>query len=45
MMTQVARMAAGSDGSAAVDFYEEAFGAQHLWHLKGGADVIAPAQL
>ncbi len=45
MMTQIAPMLAVSDGNAAIDFYKAAFGAQLLWHLGGGGDVVAPGQL
>jgi uncharacterized glyoxalase superfamily protein PhnB len=45
MMTQIAPLLAVSDGNAAIDFYNAAFGAQLLWHLGGGGDVVAPGQL
>ena len=45
MMTQIAPMLAVSDGKAAIDFYKAAFGAQLLWQLGGGGDVVAPGQL
>lgn len=41
MRTQVAPMLAVSDGSAAIAFYEKAFGAQLLWKLGEGANVVA----
>ena len=41
MRTQIAPMLAGSDGSGAIAFYEKAFGAQLLWKLGEGADVVA----
>jgi hypothetical protein len=34
-----------SEGNAAIDFYKAAFGAQLLWQLGGGGDVVAPGQL
>jgi hypothetical protein len=33
------------DRNAAMDLYKAAFGAQFLWHLGGGGDVVAPVQL
>jgi uncharacterized glyoxalase superfamily protein PhnB len=45
MMTQIAPMLAVSDGNAAIGFYKAAFGAQLLWHLGGGGDVVTPGQL
>ena len=33
-------MLAVSDGTAAIDFYKAAFGAELLWHL-GGGHVVA----
>lgn len=41
MPTQISPMLAVSDGSAAIDFYRKAFGAELLWSLGEGADVIA----
>ncbi|HTS37975.1 MAG TPA: VOC family protein [Candidatus Solibacter sp.] len=40
-MTQISPMLAVSDGSAAIAFYRQAFGAELLWHLGDGADVVA----
>jgi PhnB protein len=40
-MTQISPMLAVSDGNAAVDFYKAAFGAEVLWRLGGGGDVVA----
>lgn len=37
MRTELAQMLAVSDGSAAIDFYKAAFGAELLWDLVGGA--------
>jgi uncharacterized glyoxalase superfamily protein PhnB len=34
-------MLAVSDGSAAIKFYQAAFGTELLWHLGDGADVVA----
>jgi uncharacterized glyoxalase superfamily protein PhnB len=45
MMTLIAPMLAVSDGNAAIDFYRAAFGAELLWPLEGGGDVVAPDQL
>jgi hypothetical protein len=45
MMTQIAPMLAVSDGNAAIDFCEAAFGAQILWHLGGGGNVVELGQL
>jgi len=41
MKTQISPMLAVSDGSAAVEFYKEAFGAELLWKLGDGADIVA----
>jgi PhnB protein len=41
VMTQISPMLAVSNGSAAIDFYKAAFGAQLLWHLGAEHDVIA----
>ncbi|MGC0774503.1 MAG: VOC family protein [Candidatus Acidiferrum sp.] len=41
MGTKISPMLAVSDGSAAISFYRAAFGAELLWQLGGGADVIA----
>jgi PhnB protein len=41
MPTQISPMLAVSDGAAAIDFYEKAFGAELLWRLGEGADLIA----
>jgi PhnB protein len=40
-MTQISPMLAVSDGDAAIDFYKAAFGAELLWHLGSGGDVVA----
>ena len=40
-MTQIAPMIAVSDGAAAVEFYQAAFGAEVLWRLDQGAETIA----
>jgi PhnB protein len=40
MGTQISPMLAVSDGNAAIEFYERAFGAMLLWHL-GGGHVVA----
>jgi uncharacterized glyoxalase superfamily protein PhnB len=34
-------MLAVTDGSAAIEFYKAAFGAQLLWKLGDGADIVA----
>jgi PhnB protein len=34
-------MLAVSDGNAAIDFYQAAFGAELLWRLGSGGDVVA----
>jgi PhnB protein len=34
-------MLAVSDGNAAIEFYQAAFGATLLWHLDGGGHVVA----
>jgi len=34
-------MLAVCDGNAAIDFYKAAFGAELLWHLGSGGDVVA----
>jgi uncharacterized glyoxalase superfamily protein PhnB len=41
MGTRIAPMLAVSDGNAAIAFYQAAFGATVLWHLNGGAHVVA----
>lgn len=41
MPTQISPMLAVSDGSAAIAFYKTAFGAEVLWQLGAGADVVA----
>jgi PhnB protein len=41
MATQISPMLAVSDGNAAIQFYQAAFGATLLWHLQGGAHVVA----
>ncbi len=38
-------MLAVSDGAAAVEFYQAAFGAELLWRLDEGADTIAGLQI
>jgi PhnB protein len=40
-MTQISPMLAVSDGNAAIDFYQAAFGAELLWRLGSGGDVVA----
>jgi len=39
--TQISPMLAVSDGSAAIEFYKVAFGAEVLWHLGSGRGVVA----
>jgi PhnB protein len=34
-------MLAVTSGNAAVEFYKAAFGAEVLWHLGGGGDIVA----
>lgn len=41
MQTQISPMLAVSDGKAAIQFYQAAFGAELLWHLDGGGHVVA----
>jgi len=41
MQTQISPMLAVSDGTAAIDFYKAAFGAELLWHLDGGGHIVA----
>jgi PhnB protein len=41
MQTQISPMLAVTDGNAAIEFYEAAFGAELLWHLDGGGHVVA----
>jgi PhnB protein len=43
MPTQIAPMLAVSDGNAAIEFYQAAFGATVLWHLNGGHVVAGLA--
>lgn len=40
-MTKIAPMLAVSDGAAAVEFYQAAFGAEVLWRLDEGPETIA----
>ncbi|HEY6268972.1 MAG TPA: VOC family protein [Candidatus Acidoferrum sp.] len=40
-MTLISPMLAVSDGSAAIEFYKAAFGAEVLWHLGSGREVVA----
>ena len=41
MQTQICPMLAVSDGSAAIAFYQSAFGAELLWKLGEGKDIVA----
>jgi len=41
MPTQISPMLAVTDGSAAIAFYQAAFGAELLWKLGEGADIVA----
>jgi len=41
MGTAIIPMLAVSDGSAAIEFYKTAFGAEVVWHLGAGAQVVA----
>jgi PhnB protein len=41
MTTQISPMLAVTDGSAAVEFYKKAFGAELLWKLGDGPDIVA----
>jgi PhnB protein len=41
MGTQISPMLAVSDGTAAIEFYKAAFGAELLWQLGGGAEIVA----
>ena len=41
MPTQISPMLAVTDGGAAIEFYKTAFGAELLWRLGEGADVVA----
>ena len=41
MATQISPLLAGTDGSAAIEFYQAAFRAQLLWKLGEGADIVA----
>jgi PhnB protein len=41
MPTQISPMLAVTDGSAAIDFYQAAFGAELHWKLGEGADIVA----
>lgn len=41
MPSRISPMLAVNDGSAAIEFYKTAFGAELLWRLGEGADVIA----
>ena len=41
MLTQISPMLAVRDAAAAIAFYKVAFGAELLWHLGGGEDIVA----
>jgi PhnB protein len=41
MQTQISPMLAVIDGTAAINFYKTAFGAELLWHLGGDGHVVA----
>src|ERR1700758_2877530 len=41
MTTQISPMLAVTDGSAAISFYQAAFGARLLWKLGEGSDIVA----
>jgi len=41
MGTEIFPMLAVSDGNAAINFYQAAFGAELLWHLDGGEPIVA----
>jgi PhnB protein len=41
MPTQISPMLAVTDGSAAINFYQASFGAELLWKLGEGADIVA----
>jgi PhnB protein len=41
MQTQISPMLAVSDGNAAIDFYQAAFGAEVLWRLGDGGHIVA----
>jgi PhnB protein len=41
MKTEISPMLAARDGHAAIAFYQAAFGAELLWHLDAGGDVVA----
>ena len=41
MPTQISPMLAVTDGTAAIDFYKAAFGAELLWKLGEGTDIVA----
>jgi uncharacterized glyoxalase superfamily protein PhnB len=45
MTTTIAPMLAVSDGSAAIAFYQAAFGATLLWRLGEGDDVVAGLEI
>jgi PhnB protein len=45
MKTQISPMLAVSDGNAAIEFYKNAFAATLLWHLDGGAHVVAGLEI
>jgi hypothetical protein len=41
MKAQIVPMLAVSDGNAAIDFYKRAFGAELLWRVESGGQVVA----
>ncbi len=45
MMTQISPMLAVNDGNGAIAFYKAAFGAELLWHLGGGGQVVAGLEI
>jgi PhnB protein len=41
MTTEISPMLAVSDAKAAIAFYKAAFGAELLWHIEAGSDIVA----
>jgi uncharacterized glyoxalase superfamily protein PhnB len=41
MTTKISPMLAVSDATAAIDFYQRAFGAEELWRIDAGGTVVA----
>jgi PhnB protein len=45
MKTQISPMLAVTDGTAAIEFYKNAFAAMLLWHLDGRGHIVAGLEI